>query len=187
LDTKIPIIVLNSQLNYHNVYSILINHESGMRLAIEHLHERGRKHIAYVQDAETFSGRRKAASFAKLLDDGRANVFKSRRGIEDGAEATDRILAAKTKYDAIIYGDDLTALGGLYRLNGLGVNVPKDMSIVGWNNTVSQISSPQLTTINNQNEMTAVVCVKMIENILEGVKVTSSVSIDSSLIIRESS
>jgi LacI family transcriptional regulator len=188
---NVPFIILNSQLSAGNTYSVLMNHESGMRLALSHLRERGHNHIAYVQDADTFSGKRKTAAFIKLMEEDRDQhfnnyVFKCNRGVKGGRDATSRIIGSEIDFTAVIYGDDTTAIGGLQEIHKRGLKVPDDYAIVGWNNTESKFCEPNLTTVDNQDEMAGVIVIKMLENLLEGISISPNVYIDSSLVIRES-
>jgi LacI family transcriptional regulator len=188
---NIPFIVMNSQIHSKNVYAILINHESGMVLAIEHLKERGHDKIFFVQDADTFSGKRKADSFIKVYGEytgknAAGNIIRTERGVYGGMAAVDRILASKKKVNAIIFGDDTTAVGGIQRLHRLGYHIPDDFAIIGWNHTGDELCEPRLTTIDNQDEMMSAICIKMLENLLEGTMVTPTVSVDSNLIIGQS-
>ena len=86
-----------------------------------------------------------------------------------------------------MFGDDLTAIGGMQRLHELRYKIPYDVAIIGWNNTKSStLCVPYLTTVDNQNEMIGVISVKLLENVLAGGKVSRNISIDSSLIVRDS-
>jgi LacI family transcriptional regulator len=168
-----------------------MNHESGMRLALDHLKERGHTNILYVQDAETFSCKRKAAAFIKIagkeLGQNVHNcLFKTNRGIVGGREAVDRIIESGIDFSAIIFGDDTTAIGGMQRLHKQGKKIPEDCAIIGWNNTESKISEPSLTTVDNQDDMIGIISIKMLENLLEGIAISPNVFVDSRLVIRES-
>jgi LacI family transcriptional regulator len=188
----VPFIVMNSTLEADNTYSVMINHESGMKLALDHLRERGHSDIVYVSDADSYSGRRKVNAFTKLVQKSaggtgsEGRVFRTERGVAGGRDAVDRILASKIPFSAIVFGDDTTAIGGIQRLQRLGHKIPEDVAVMGWNNTEGDFSDPTLTSIDNQHEMMGIICIKMMENLLSGIEISPSVSIDSNLVIRES-
>ena len=189
--SNIPFISMNSHINVGNAYSVIINHESGMTLAINHLRDKGHRKIIYVQDARTFSGTRKTDAFVKISTKHKEyppqrHVFHTERGISGGKNAVDQIMESGLEFSAIIFGDDTTASGGIQRLHQLGKKVPEDIAVVGWNNTESTLCEPNLTTVDNQNDTIGLICVKMLENILEGNDISPVVTIDSSLVIRES-
>ncbi|CDZ23951.1 LacI family transcriptional regulator [[Clostridium] cellulosi] len=66
---------------------------------------------------------------------------------EGGYNATKKLLSQSSP-TAIFYGNDAMAIGGLKALNEMGVNVPDDISIVGFDDIeVASYISPSLTTI----------------------------------------
>jgi LacI family transcriptional regulator len=190
--SDIPFIVINSQLSADNIYSVMFNQKHGVALCLDHLAGKGHTDILYVQDAETFSGATKASAFIKLSDaKGVANaagrLFKTNRGVVGGKEVIDRIVESKRKFSAIVFGDDISAIGGMQRLCELNYKIPNDVAIIGWNNTKSStLCVPYLTTVDNQNEMIGIISVKLLESVLAGGKVSRNISIDSNLIVRDS-
>jgi LacI family transcriptional regulator len=188
----IPFIVINSQLSADNIYSVMFNQKHGVALCLDHLAEKGHTDILYVQDAETFSGATKASAFIKLSEergvaDADRRLFKTIRGVVGGREVADRIVESKQRFSAIVFGDDISAIGGMQRLHELNYRIPDDVAVIGWNNTKSStLCVPYLTTVDNQNEMIGVISVKLLENVLAGAKVSRNISIDSNLIVRDS-
>jgi LacI family transcriptional regulator len=190
--SNIPFIVINSRLSADNIYSVTFNQKYGVALCLDHLAEKGHTDILYVQDAATFSGDTKASAFIKLSEergvaDAESGLFKTTRGVVGGREVADRIIESKRRFSAIVFGDDITAIGGMQRLQELNYKIPDDVAIIGWNNTKSStLCVPYLTTVDNQNEMIGVISVKLLENVLAGGKVSRNISIDSNLIVRDS-
>ena len=190
--SNVPFIVMNSQLHADNIYSVMFNQKRGVALCLDHLAEKGHTDILYVQDAETFSGSDKAAAFIELsgkrgVADAAARLFKTERGVVGGRAVVDRILESGQKFSAVMFGDDSTAIGAMQRFRELRRKIPDDVAIIGWNNTQSStLCVPYLTTVDNQNEMIGVISVKLLENVLAGGKVSRNISIDSSLIVRDS-
>jgi LacI family transcriptional regulator len=188
----IPFVVQNSVLNAENTYSVMLNHARGMTLCLEHLREKGHNDILYVQDAETFSGIRKAEEFKKQTKEmelpfTEQHVLKSERSILGGMDAANRIIDSGLNISAAIFGDDITAIGALHRFQSLGYKIPDDIAIIGWNNcTASKACLPNLTTVDNQTEMIGILSVKLMENLTTGVKAARSISVDPGLIIRDS-
>ncbi|MDR0852269.1 MAG: LacI family transcriptional regulator [Clostridiales Family XIII bacterium] len=187
----LPFIVINSELRADNTYSVMLNHDQAVALCINHLKDRGYKELLFVQDAESFSGNRKAESFLRHMKkngsvDPVNSVFKTIRGVEGGKAVIEEILASGTNFDAIIFGSDVTAVGGIQRLKEKKLRIPKDVAVIGWNNSeYSTAFSPALTTVDNQDEMLASISVKMLENLLSDVPVSKQIQVDSSLIFRE--
>ncbi|GAF15463.1 LOW QUALITY PROTEIN: maltose operon transcriptional repressor MalR, LacI family [Bacillus sp. JCM 19045] len=70
---------------------------------------------------------------------------------EGGEQAVIELMAQVTPPTAIIVADDLMALGVLRMLSSMGYQVPKDISVVSFNNVLmSELASPPLTTMDIQ-------------------------------------
>lgn len=69
--------------------------------------------------------------------------------IEGGKQAIAELLSLKETPTALVVVDDLMAFGIINTLEEMGLRVPDDISIVGFNNLLlSEISQPPLTTVN---------------------------------------
>lgn len=123
---------------------------------IEALHLRGHRHIAYVSGpvallhevSKAAQIREHAASRGMTVV-----VSPSDYSAEDGGIATVAVMAGLSPGTpqfptAIIYGNDLMAVGGLQALRRLNLSVPKQVSIVSWDDSIlCQFSSPAITAL----------------------------------------
>ncbi|MBX6323107.1 MAG: LacI family DNA-binding transcriptional regulator [Rhodospirillaceae bacterium] len=67
---------------------------------------------------------------------------------EDGRAAMHALLAGPRPPTAVFCANDIQAIGALYECQSAGLNVPRDISIVGFDDLpVAQYTTPQLTTI----------------------------------------
>ena len=88
---------------------------------------------------------------------------------------------------AIVCRNDLVAMRVIQSCAKLGVRIPEDFSVIGFDNIVSsEFSSPALTTIRQPLETAAEETVKLLQNMLEGQSYPIRRSLPSSLVIRES-
>jgi DNA-binding LacI/PurR family transcriptional regulator len=72
---------------------------------------------------------------------------------ESGARATRRLLTAPGRPTAIVYDSDLLAVTGLGVAQQMGLTVPDDVSIIGWDDSlISQVVHPPLTAITRDIE-----------------------------------
>jgi LacI family repressor for deo operon, udp, cdd, tsx, nupC, and nupG len=106
-----------------------------------------RGEIASINLHERESGYRAAMEQAGLLVDedwlcnGEFTIEQSRRAISD-------FLAAKQRPTALICANDEMAFGAMAEFQSRGLNVPQDISVVGFDNTrYADVSNPPLTTI----------------------------------------
>jgi LacI family transcriptional regulator len=74
---------------------------------------------------------------------------ETKYGIEEGADAFSQVMEAETTPTAIFCGNDVLAVGALRRARELGIGVPDDVSIIGFDDIeLAQITQPALTTVH---------------------------------------
>ncbi|MFC6593494.1 LacI family DNA-binding transcriptional regulator [Kitasatospora paranensis] len=80
--------------------------------------------------------------------EGQAPVHTDYSG-EQGARATRRLLLAPARPTAILYDNDITAVAGLSVAQEMGLQVPRDLSIVAWDDSpLAQVVRPSLTALS---------------------------------------
>lgn len=76
-------------------------------------------------------------------------IAESTANLKGGEDAVQLLLDRGIKFTAVIAYNDLMAVGAMNRLQDLGIRVPEDVSVVGFDNLyVSRTCRPQLTTMN---------------------------------------
>ena len=126
----------------------------GGYLATRHLIDLGHRHIAIIAGPSfASSSRDRLAGYRQALEEASIAVdpsliVESSFSIEAGAEAAEAIMALVHRPTAIFAVNDNTAIGALSRLTNMGIAVPGDISLVGYNDIpiVSHLPTP-LTTM----------------------------------------
>lgn len=143
-----PTIVLNRKLG--DVPSVVTDNPLGMRRAVEHLGELGHDRIAYVAgpEASWADGTRWQAAREAGLELGvhvrRIGAFEPT--VAGGASAATELL--DNPASAVIAYNDLMAVGLIRALTAAGVRIPRDMSVVGFDNIfAAELVTPALTTV----------------------------------------
>ena len=166
----IPIVMSNGKIDRENVYSVMVDEGRGIELATEHLYRRGHRKIAYVKDKQTESAERKKNGYLrKMAELGFPEEDRTVCEIEYTAEAGARIaLSLHDKgYDAVVFGEDLTAVGAVNGLLDAGIAVPGEMAVTGCNNSEdATLCRPGLTSINNKAEVLSELSVQLLVDIL---------------------
>ena len=123
--------------------------------ATDYLYEMGHRRIAYfgVSNALLFSAERKRGYQMSLLKHGitpREEDCVEIDALNDAYEETLKaLLTAPDRPTAMLVSDDILAVVLEQFCGKLGLHVPKDLSIVSFNNSLfSRITSPQLTTVD---------------------------------------
>lgn len=76
-------------------------------------------------------------------------VIETRYAIENGAEAFTQLMQADTPPTAVLCGNDVLAVGALNRAREMGLEVPRDVSITGFDDIeLAQVAYPKLSTVH---------------------------------------
>jgi len=83
------------------------------------------------------------------LDPTHLHYTETTYGIEEGAIAFEQLMALQDRPTAVFCGNDVLAVGALRRARELGISVPEDVSVVGFDDIeLAQVAFPALTTVH---------------------------------------
>ncbi len=193
---KVPIVLINNQHPDEPdkfVYSVMIDNIKASTQVMKHLIGLGHRRIAYIgdqsgfqSDTERFAGYRQALAFAgyPFLPE---LVVHGDGKLEGGKQAMDKLLALHTPPTAVFCYNDMSALGALHAIYRHGINVPDDISIVGFDDlAIASYTSPLLTTVGQPKQQMGRMAMETMLKILSGVDSKTNIKVDGELIIRES-
>ena len=154
---EVPV-VINGSLEGADCYRIDVDHCKGVELAVEHLMALGHRRIAFIGGCNTVKSTvQKQQKFLQLvkrylLDDREALVdLNDDYSPHGGYESMKKILAlgAEQRPTAVIAINDFTALGVISAIVEAGLSVPKDISVVGFDNSeLARSVAPTLTSVD---------------------------------------
>lgn len=136
-----------------------VDNRDGGRQAVEHLVARQRQRIALItgpQDMhsgrERLAGAREALAGAGLPDDPRLWV-EGDYSERSGERAMRELVSRGVGFDGLFAGSDLMAVGALRVLRERGLATPRDVAVVGFDDSpVCRHTDPQLTTVHQPVE-----------------------------------
>jgi LacI family transcriptional regulator len=133
------------------VSNIVLDYENGIAQAIEHLAGLGHTRIGYIGGPPKLMSiqRRKQAFIDNALRLGLdpSRMIDADFSVQGGYFACSRLLKSNPP-TAIVAGNDLTAIGVLHRAYDGGLQVPQDLSVVGFDDILfAEYTQPALTTI----------------------------------------
>ena len=67
--------------------------------------------------------------------------------VQDGYDAAVKMLNKKEKPDALFVFGDMAACGALRAFAKMGIKVPEDISVIGYDDSAAHFSTPRLTTV----------------------------------------
>lgn len=151
-ETESRFVVWGAQIGGQKYCTIGTDNMLGGRRATQHLIKHGRKRIVFLggtdpEATQRYRGYTEALQDAGLgIDDeliGRVE-FES----ESAEAAIEGLLRRRVPFDGIVAASDLIALGGIRALSRAGRAVPRDVSVVGYDNMLlSRLSTPTLSTV----------------------------------------
>lgn len=189
--SKIPYITLDRQMEGHSCLHSSSN--EAQYKVIEHLiQEHGCKDIAYVRGPVGYpeADKRYDAYCRVLRDNGieldNTKVFEGMFTLESGIHAAAKIHNLGYKPDAIACATDSMAIGVIEYFKMVGVRVPDEVRVVGFDNSeTAMYSNPSITSIDkNPHELGYQALYEMLK-VIDG-KAPETIQIDTEPIGRES-
>lgn len=153
---SIPIIYAHTQVANANALCVLPDDAQGARLAVEHLVQSGRKHIAHITGPGYFEAVRLREKALREVLEEHALPLPEHRVLSGpwqeswGYTTAQYLLQQDPAIDAIFCGSDQIARGAVEALHNLGVRIPDDIAIVGFDNwePIACATNPPLTTVD---------------------------------------
>jgi LacI family transcriptional regulator len=154
LSKTLPVVVTGRKLQAPNLVALDFDNCAGARLATRHLIELGHERIAFIagDPVHPDAQQRHKGYIEALIEAGlsydQALVRQGHFHEEDGRAAVDALVAARTPFTALFSTNDQMAMGALLALHQHGLQVPRDVSLVGFDDLpASTYSVPPLTTV----------------------------------------
>ncbi len=157
MELPVPIVAVSGHLRTPSILNIELDHTLAARYALEHLQKLGHCRIAFIK-GQSFSSdtevRWQAITkvAAELQIPIEPQLVVALEGDdptpEPGRVATHTLLAAGVPFTAIFAFNDLSAMGAIVALREAGVDVPMEVSVLGFDDVVgAATNNPPLTTV----------------------------------------
>jgi DNA-binding LacI/PurR family transcriptional regulator len=174
--------------------SIVPDDYLGARRAVAHLLRLGHKTIGYIDGPSGWhSARRRREGYCDELAANGLPVVPALMQpgdweVEGGQAGALRLLRAHPLPTAIFAANDLMAIGAIYALQHMGLNVPGDVAVVGYDNReVARLLRPRLTTVAMPvYEMGFRAATLLLQQIDGGLQDFDEIRIPGTLYVRES-
>jgi len=195
LDQNFPVVLVNRRVKKNNVNYVVVDNQKGAHLAVEHLINNGYKKIGIITGESSVStGKERFQGYRKgLLDHGlKFKKEYSSQGPftkEHGKKAAQKMLTLKNRPEAIFAASDNIALGVMDAAGELGLNIPEDLAIVGFDDTdFSSNLKIRLTTVSQRKYEMGERGVQILIDLIESQQpdYINKIVLEPRLIIRES-
>lgn len=192
--TQLPMVFLGGVLDVPFSSSVLLPDEEGAYLATRHLLGLGHSRILCVGGPAKFSlFRERFQGYRRALEEAGVPVEKDLMTETEltfpgayrfGVEFLHR---SRNSITAVFTHNDPTACGIMKAAQTLGLKVPEELSIVGFDNTfVTRMTSPALTSVNLPKKLIGRRLVELLVRLIRGNNVPNCVIEEVSLDVKES-
>jgi len=157
-EMPVPVVSISGHDRRDGVINIELDHDQAAHLALSHLKTLGHRQIAFIKGQEFSSDTKlrwqaivQAARDLELHIDDRlvVQLQSPEPGPIPGQEVTRQLLQTKHAFTAIFAFNDVTAIGAISAIREAGMRVPKDVSVLGFDDILSAATHhPPLTTVH---------------------------------------
>ena len=157
LKSSIPVVTLDYKTDKNP--AVISDNYRGIQTLVNHVYGKGHRKIAYIYGDTASVTVRRLDSFRDTLKSLNIEIREDYllQGNYHDPKTTEQLAAQLVKMSdpptCIVLPDDFSALGALTAFEKLGLSVPDDISIVGYDGIVlSQVLNPKLTTYRQDTE-----------------------------------
>lgn len=192
---NIPLVTIDAAAPGARNLVLEVDYRSGIDQAIQHLALLGHRRIGFVSGPlQHFTNQaRRDAFFESLQRVGlrpeHTPIFEGDHTLEAGLVAVRHFLSLRERPTAILASNDLTAVGVLRGLSDRGMEVPNEMSVVGFDDIhLAEFSHPPLSTVRMPREDLAAAAFDGLMRLIQGSDTPQSdaVPVRTQLVVRES-
>lgn len=192
---QLPIMLLNADLDCPNVYCTMCDDFKSMQDATLALLNKGITDILYLYNSNSYSGKKKLSGYqsAYLMKDVPLNKQYQQffNGTHEDIDGVCHFLNDLHKkgldFHAVIASEDMLAAGAIKYAKMNGLDVPFDLSVIGYNNSLlTTCSEPEITSVDNHLETLCSQLVKTCIGTLNGEEMPQKTIFSGELVHRTS-
>jgi LacI family transcriptional regulator len=139
ISVPVPVVAISAHIGHENVTNIVLDHHAAVESALVHLFELGHRNIAFMRGPRAIPD----SEFRWAMKTGYHPMAP-----EIGYKPMQALLEKSRAFTAIFCFNDISAIGAIRALKDVGLSVPGDVSVVGFDDILSAAyATPSLTTV----------------------------------------
>ena len=177
VNSELPIVTIDHLFN--NRTCIQSNNIIGIQTLLENVYARGHRKIAYIHGPKSAVTDTRLGSFYRTASALQLDIpdeyVEECEYNEPGSvyRATRRLMALKNRPTCVFISDDYAALGAYEAAADLGLQIPQDLSIAGYDGIpMMQLMKPRLTTIRQDTNRIGAEAACRLVSLIESPKTT---------------
>jgi DNA-binding LacI/PurR family transcriptional regulator len=185
----LPVVVVARGVRSPLLDSITNDERAGARLVVRHLSELGHHRIAHVDGGRGAGAGARRSGYRRAMDEAGLGAEIRVLGGDytdiAGVRAAERLLESGDLPTAVFAANDVVAAGLMDRLEDAGLEVPGDVSIVGYDNTyLAALHHMSLTTVHQPRPDMGRIAIRTLVERIEGRASSVHVRMTPSLVVR---
>jgi len=197
LNLSVPVVTVSGHNDVKGVINIVLNHQRAAEVALKHLVQLGHRQIAFIKGQEFSSDteirwtniERVACQFAVAISPRLVVQLEGDSPSPQlGYVATKKLLSSGEPFSALFAFNDISAMGAIRALRESGLQVPEDVSVVGFDDIQSAAyQNPSLTTVRQPlREMGRIAAEILLKRINRpGIDLHDKQTVEPELVVRE--
>ncbi|MGC9797424.1 LacI family transcriptional regulator [Fervidobacterium riparium] len=192
VSSYIPVAVFDKDYDMPNVVSIVLDNFYGAYNATKHLIENGCKNVIHLGGThELYVSIKRLEGYIAAMKEFELTPVYYTVGydISSGYENMKRILSEGKSVDGVFCMNDLVAIGVMKAINEFGLQIPRDIAVVGFDNDeeLCELVTPPLSSVHQPVEQMGKVAAKLLLRLINGDKTVKRYIFSPNLVVRESS
>lgn len=180
----IPVLLLSTEVQGSKLPFLKVDDYAASFVAVEYLISQGHKRIAYIgaSPTDTISGQPRIRGYLDAmkkhqLHPQEEDIQPGDFGFTSGQEAMEKLVGVQSDVTAVACASDEVAMGALSVCYKHHIRIPKDLSIIGYDNSaIASMATPPLTTISQPfYEMGKLGCQKLLDSVKNGTEIDSQI------------
>jgi DNA-binding LacI/PurR family transcriptional regulator len=199
-ETELPVVTVSGHDSIEGVNNIILNHQHAAELGVGHLFTLGHRKLAVIK-GQAFSSDTEIR-WETIVEAAGKRGIKIDKDLttqlegdipspEIGYVATKKILSAKKSFTALFAFNDISAIGAIRALQEVGLRVPEDVSVLGFDDVyAAAFHNPALTTIRQplfeMGKTAAQTLLQRLSKNGNGEEIPQTLTVEPQLIVRNS-
>ncbi|WP_201714304.1 LacI family DNA-binding transcriptional regulator [Rossellomorea arthrocnemi] len=158
---KMPIVTLDREMTNQNIKNVLLQNKVGIDLAVKHLVDKGHQRIGFIGGSfDSYDGEMRLAGFKDSMKKNNVPVIEGDFIRANFTEISSLLVMDQYINDNEIYptafvcANDEMAMGAIKAFQQNGINVPNDVSVVGFDDiALSKHFDPPISTVRIQKKL----------------------------------
>lgn len=194
-DNSFPTVFITN--SWYDFPSVRVDSYRGAYQATEHMISKGRKKLAIITGPnldEIVDSQERFKGFKDCLQDNKLElkddyIIYGKYNYKKGYDSAKKLLSLENPPDGIFISEDQMAMGAMRAAVELGVKIPEELSIIGFDNIdQAKYLNPSLTTVSQPRIKMGKKAAEMLIKLIENKKLAEKeVIFEADLVIRESS